>query len=483
MGRAYTIASGAFLAIGGFLFGFDSGIITSTIAQPHFVDYFESPNDDTEGGIVSSFQGGAILGTMINFVTGDKLGRKKTIFVGSVIAAIGCALQGGAVSMAMLIIGRFIAGVAVGMLTSTIPMYAGEISEPKYRGVLSGLLQWFLSWGFLVAQWLGYGCSFVDNQFQWRFPLAFQCLPALILMGGIWFLQESPRWLMERDRPDEALAALKKLHGDGTNDEYIELEFREIRDVIAADRATNEITWFSIFKKPSWRRRLLLGCGVQAFGPLSGINVINYYGPAIYKQLGIGTQESLMIIGISGALSIVYCTIGLWAVDRIGRVKPLIVSAAGCALALVANAAMSQHMSGAGQNQLRAMVAMNFVFSLFYTPTGIISWTYPAEIFPVDIRAKGNSLSTFTNWTINLVFAQISPKALTNIGFRYFYVFFVFGIIATLCYIFFFPETKGKTLEQMDELFGDQVIPHALEDPEAAAAAMEKGALERVERI
>lgn len=203
-----------------------------------------------------------------------------------------------------------------------------------------------------------------------RFPLAFQCLPALVLMGGIWFLQESPRWLMERDRPDEALAALKKLHGDGTNDEYIELEFREIRDVIAADRATNEITWFSIFKKPSWRRRLLLGCGVQAFGPLSGINVINYYGPAIYKQLGIGTQESLMIIGISGALSIVYCTIGLWAVDRIGRVKPLIVSAAGCALALVANAAMSQHMSGAGQNQLRAMVAMNFVFSLFYTPTG-----------------------------------------------------------------------------------------------------------------
>lgn len=237
-------------------------------------------------------------------------------------------------------------------------------------------------------------------------------------MSGIWFLQESPRWLMERDRPEEALAALKKLHGDGSNDEYIELEFREIRDVIAADRATTDITWASIFQKPSWRRRLLLGCGVQAFGPLSGINVINYYGPAIYKQLGIGTQESLMIIGISGALSIVYCTIGLWAVDRIGRVKPLIVSASGCALALVANAAMSQHMDSAGPNQLRAMVAMNFVFSLFYTPTGmpplfttkplplppltprrtgIISWTYPAEIFPVDIRAKGNSISTFTN--------------------------------------------------------------------------------------
>ena len=293
---------------------------------------------------------------------------------------------------------------------------------------------------------------------------------------------------MEKDRHEEALATLHKLHDDGTDatKEYVELEFREIRDVINADRTNNQITWSSIFRKPSWRRRLLLGCGVQAFGPLSGINVINYYGPRIYGILGISTQQSLMIIGISGALSIIYCTIGLWLLDRVGRVKPLIVSAGGCALALVVNAALSQHLEGAGENQLRAMVAMNFVFSLFYTPMGIISWVYPAEIFPVDIRAKGNSISTFTNWTLNLVFAQISPRALTNIGFKYFYVFFIFGIIAVLCYIFFYPETKGKTLEQMDELFGDQLVPHALQDPLAAelatgkAAAMEHHEVEHV---
>lgn len=172
--------------------------------------------------------------------------------------------------------------------------------------------------------------------------------------------------------------------------------------------------------------------------------------------------------------------------DRVGRVKPLIVGAGGCALALVVNAALSQHLNGAGPNQLRAMVAMNFVFSLFYMPMGIISWVYPAEIFPVDIQAKGNSISTFTNWTLNLVFAQISPRALTNIGFKYFYVFFIFGIIAVLCYIFFYPETKGKTLEQMDELFGDQLVPHALQDPMAAeiatgkASAMEHQEVEEV---
>jgi MFS family permease len=115
---------------------------------------------------VSAFQGGAILGTIINMFLGDRLGRKMTIFYGSCISIIGCALQAGAVDMAMLIVGRFIAGVAVGMLTATIPMYASELSEARYRGILSGLLQWMLSWGFLVAQWLGYGCSFIDSDFQ-----------------------------------------------------------------------------------------------------------------------------------------------------------------------------------------------------------------------------------------------------------------------------------------------------------------------------
>jgi hypothetical protein len=298
------------------------------------------------------------------------------------------------------------------------------------------------------------------------------------MLLGIWFLQESPRWLMEQDRHEEAMVVLKKLHDNaaGTNKEFVELEFREIRDVIEADRSMNKISWFSIFRKPSWRRRLILGCGVQAFGPLSGINVINYYGPRIYEFLGIDTQTSLMIIGISGAFSIVYCTIGLWALERVGRIKPLIVSAAGCAAALLVNAALSQHLDGASANQLRAMVAMNFLFSLFYTPTGIISWVYPAEIFPVDIRAKGNSIATFTNWTLNLVFAQISPVALTAIGFKY-YVFFALGVVATVCYALFYPETKGRTLEQMDELFGDQLVPHALHDPEGAAAAVGKTAV------
>jgi hypothetical protein len=206
--------------------------------------------------------------------------------------------------------------------------------------------------------------------------------------------------------------------------------------------------------------------------------VINYYGNVIYKILGITTGTSLMIVGIAGALSIIYCAAGLYLLDRVGRIKPLIFSAVGCGLALMINAVLSQYyvvgsdgLTSNG-NALRAMVAMNFVFSFFFTFTGIISWVYPAEIFPIEIRAKGNSISALTNWCLNLLFAQCAPIALANLGFRFFYFFFAFNFVAAVCYILFFPETKGKTLEQMDELFGDQLVPHALEDPLGAAAAM-----------
>lgn len=168
MGPSVPVFSAIFLAIGGFLFGYDSGIITSTIALDTFKDYFNDPNDTTVGGIVSAFQGGAIAGTIFNMLFANMLGRRWTIFVGAAVSVLGSSLQAGAVNMPMLIVGRFIGGVAVGQLTSTIPMYAGELSDVKHRGVLSGLLQWMLSWGFFVAQWLGYGCSANQTQFSCR---------------------------------------------------------------------------------------------------------------------------------------------------------------------------------------------------------------------------------------------------------------------------------------------------------------------------
>lgn len=251
---------------------------------------------------------------------------------------------------------------------------------------------------------------------------------------------------MEKERHEEARMALHALHYNGSNEEYLELEYREIHDTIVAEKQIAVRSWSGLVSKPAWRRRLALGMGIQAFGQFSGINVINYYGVSIYLLLGIDTRTSLMIIGISGSLSIVYCAFGLYFLERLGRIKPMVFSAVGCALTLLVNAVLSQYyVTGADSknpnpNALRAMVAMNLVFSFFFTFTGIITWVYPAEIFPVEIRARGNSISTLTNWCIGLVIGQISPLALSAVGFRYFYAFFVFNLCAAICYVLFFPE-------------------------------------------
>lgn len=201
-------------------------------------------------------------------------------------------------------------------------------------------------------------------------------------------------------------------------------------------------------------------------------------GPRIYESLGISTQTSLMIIGISGTLAVLYTTVGLAILDRVGRVKPIVIGALGCGFALLVSAVLSQSFPpgpDANQNALRAQVAMNFVINFFFVALGVISWVYPSEIFPTELRAKGNSATTFTNWATGLVFAQISPIALGQIGFKYFYVFFVFDMIAAGCFAAFYPETKGVTLEQMDAVFGGREVLQDLEEGDGKKIAKLEG--------
>lgn len=421
---------------------------------------------------MSSFTGGAIVGSLLLNLLSDRYGRRAAIFLGSILACVGCALQGGANTVATIIVGRAIAGLAVGLLSATIPNYCSEIAHPRFRALLAGLQQWSIGLGFVVAQWVGYASSLVAGPFSWRFPLSLQVLPATVLAAGIMFLPESPRYLAECGDTATALAVLKRLH---TDPELVDAEYARILELLGEERQLS-MGWLDMFRQPSLRKRLLLACGIQLFTQTSGVNVISYYGPRIYAILNFDTTRSLLIMGIAGALAQLYNTVCLAFVDKIKRRTLLIPSMLGMGAALCVNATLAEFFIARDQqtghhdgNALRASVAMNFVFSVFFTSLGCISWVFSSELFPTALRAKGTSLSTFTNWSANLIFAQCSPLALSKIGYRYFYVFMAFNWAAAATVYFFFPETRGYTLEAVNELFGDLHMRHVPELPEVAA--------------
>jgi sugar porter (SP) family MFS transporter len=483
MPKGIVIFCCIFAALGSFLFGYDSGIIASSIAVPDFVAHIGhgSLSDSATGGIVSAYTGGAIIGSIAVSFVADPFGRRMAIFVGSLFAALGGAMQGGANNIATMVVGRLFAGFAIGMLSATIPNYCSEVAPPSIRGLLGGTQQWMLGLGFVVAQWVGYGSSKTTGPFSWRFPLSLQVLPALVLAAGILFLPESPRWLLEKEDFTEAQSTLERLHlrRDRANFEFVAREFHEIRDAIIAEKEeTRAVSWKMMFTNPPYRKRLILACGIQAFTQTSGINVINYYGPRIYATLGFSVSTSLFIIGIYGAFAQLWNTVCLAVMDRVGRKKLLLPSMFGMGAALCVNATLAHYFdpdTSQNLNALRANVSMNFVFSVFFTSLGVISWVYPAEIMSTAIRARGTSLSTVTNWSLNLLFAQCSPLALSKMGYRYFYIFAALNWAAGVLIYLFYPETLGRTLEQLDELFGDKRVDHALQESESRLIVNDHG--------
>ncbi|KZV86359.1 general substrate transporter [Exidia glandulosa HHB12029] len=482
MGVAYNIFVAAFAAIGSFLFGYDSGIIGEVISPTflHFQSYFGNPSADLTGAIVSTFAGGCFFGAWAAGWLADHIGRKRTIMVGSLVACLGCALQTSAQNVAYLIAGRIIAGLAIGCLSMVVPLYQSEISPPHMRGFLTGMTQFMIAVGFLVAFWVGYGCQFLDSNAQWRVPLGIQIIPAALLFLGMFVLPYSPRWLIQKGRMEEAKHALQVLHGTDKNQDFIELEFAEMVEQIRYEQANFSHKVSDLWATRPMLRRTLTGIAVQVCTQLTGINVSSYFQPTLYKNLGYSGHTVLLLTGINGALGAVVLIFFITLViDRVGRKPPLIIGSIGMAACLAIEAAINKNYGQGSDNTAaqKAGVAFIILFGSFFFSTsfGPISWIYQSEIFPMRVRAVGTSVCTMANWASSVLISQVSPIGLQNIGWKYYIVFVVTNVMNMLIVIFFFPETKGKSLEEMDAVFGDQVIPHALETGNTRNVDTEKG--------
>ncbi|KAL2021611.1 hypothetical protein VTK56DRAFT_6964 [Thermocarpiscus australiensis] len=457
-----TFLASIFLGIGAFLYGYDSGIITPSLALGTFATYFGKPNAPLQGAIVSIYQAGAWLGSASVGITSDRLGRRKAIAFGCAWGVLGGALMAGAAHVAMLILGRLFIGYAVGTITGVAPVYGAEIAKTDERARITATNQMMTAWGFFVALWTGVGEGKWQDVNQWRLGFAIQGIPALVLGVGVLFIGESPRWLCLKGRYEEAEAAFRGWHYDGSNDDWCRTEFALMQTSIAEElQAQHRLGWADLVRTPPFRRRLFVGSFVWAAAMLSGISFVQYFQTAIYATLRFDQDQQLLVSGLYGCVAPVACILSLFFVDRIGRRTILITSSALLSISyliITILAALYPARPGLPTNEAaqKGLIACIFFVSANYSALlGPMSWIIPPEVFTTELRAKANAVVQVIHYSISLVITQCSPIALERVGWKYYILFVLTNALCTIVFAFAYPETRGKSLEQIDEIFGD----------------------------
>ncbi|TKA81598.1 hypothetical protein B0A55_03548 [Friedmanniomyces simplex] len=445
----YQFLVGCFAAIGSFLFGYDLGVIAEVVASDSFKTLFLQNNGDTRSGtVVALFTGGCFCGAFLASYS-DPLGRRGTILMACCIFVVGGIIQTAGVVIAMLYVGRLIAGLGVGFLTMIIPIYQAELSHRKIRGKITSLQQLFNAIGQIFATWIG----------EWRIPLACQIVPALFLGGLIFLFPESPRWLCDHDRAEEGLRTLAKLHAHGdVNDPYVIAEYELIQSQIAEEHSQKKIGYVDLFKGWPNLRRTILVMAIQASCQMTGVSAIQYFSPQIFAQIGISTGESLLFQGVTAIFAFLGTAVCILTIDSVGR-RPLEIY--GClflCITFIINAAIIKVFPATAPSTGAhwAFVVLTWLFNfVFFWTSGPLSWSIPAELFGTAMRLKGVSWGAMTSFAFNTMIGQVTPIAVSSIGWKYYIVFIVCNLENSIFFWAFLPETKGLNLEDMNELFRD----------------------------
>ncbi|KAI0788413.1 general substrate transporter [Fomes fomentarius] len=475
MGKGYSaaIASnpyivGSFACIGGGLFGLDISSMSGVLSNESYKNYFNHPNSNAQGAIVASMPAGSFVGALAVSKLADLIGRKWTIIIAGWIWVVGSILQAAAQNRGMLVVGRIISGISVGIASAIVPLYQSEITEPRIRGRLVSLQQWSITWGILIQYFIQFGCSYIDGVASFRIPWALQMIPAIILSVGMLLFPESPRWLIDNDRESEALEILSDLHGGGDpNHELVQLEFHEIKEQVRFERTEGAKSYMDLFR-PGIFRRVTLGASLQMWSQLSGMNIMMYYIVYVFQGAGLsGRRGNLIASSVQYILNVALTIPAIIYIDRWGR-RPMLLAGTllmGFWLYLVGGLQGGFGEWGivdgdrvwliTGHDGItKAVIVFSYFFVCSFAITmGPVSWTYPAEIFPMRVRAKAVSTSTSANWVFNFALAWAVPPGLATIAWKTYFIFGTFNFAAFIHIFFMFPETAGRTLEEIEEVF------------------------------
>ncbi|MCJ1330347.1 MFS sugar transporter [Thelotrema lepadinum] len=421
---------------------------------------------------------GSFLGALCSSFLADKYSRKTAIQVASIFWIVGSALQAAADGIPILVIGRFVAGICVGIASSIVPVYQAEIAPKEIRGRVVSLQQWAITWGILIQYFIQVGASFTgggpDNPEQgsaaFRIPWGVQIVPGAILFVGMTFFPKSPRWLATKDRWEEAIMVLANLHGNGdVNHPKVLAEYQEIEEALRFEREEAKSD-FKALMEPRIFKRVILGMSIQMWSQLSGMNVMMYY--IVYIMETTGTGSPVLQASIQYVLNVLLTLPAILYLDKWGRRPSLLLGSFGMmSLLLIVGAlealygepyytskgplsALSWKLQDGHDDAGKAIIALSYLFVCTFAVTwGPTSWTYPSEIFPTQVRAKAVSLATASNWLWNCALAFAVPPLLWYINWRMYVVFAAFNGAAFVHMFLTAPETKGKTLEEMNDVF------------------------------
>lgn len=477
--KAYTLT--AIASFGGMLFGWDTGLIGGVLTMDAFQHSFNLDKDsgdfkNLQGNIVSVLQAGCFFGALASFYISDTFGRKWALIIADVIFIIGSLVQtlifGG--NLAQLYVGRVIGGFGVGLISAVVPTYIGENAPKEIRGRCIGCMQLFNVTGICLAFFVNYGINLDitsdTDEAKWRIPFALQMLPGAILLAGMLFMNESPRWLVEKNRITDAAKALATVRGKPVDDPDVVQELDEIiQDFNGHEKMPlmAQIRAAGSSKKMFYRTSF--GIILMFWQQWTGTNSINYYAPQIFKSIGlVGTSSGLFATGVYGIVKIVVTAVGLMAfTEQLGRKWSLIIGSMGQAFAFFyigINSAVHPPNGELDGNAIFAIISV-YLFVVFYSfgwgPTPFI---LSSECSPNHVRSLVMAASLMTQWLFNFVIAKLTPIMLADITYGTFLLFGSLCIVMGIWTVFCVPETKGVPLESIGELFEGNIIRGCLQD-------------------
>lgn len=420
------------VALGGFLFGFDTAVISGVEKS---IQMLFNLTPFWHGFTISSALIGTLLGALFGGSPADKYGRKPVLYAIALlftISAVGSAL---ADSLFYFIVYRFIGGIAVGASSVVAPMYISEISPAQMRGRMTAMFQFNVIFGILMAYVSNYALRDIDGQ-NWRWMLMVGAVPSVIYLILLFFVRESPHFLLMKNKEKEASEVLSLV-----SDENIGNRILEIKESVGRKK---ENLFSGAFRKP-----IAIAFLVAMFNQFSGINAILYFAPRIFELSGLSTSDSFWQTVVIGATNATFTILGLFIIDKVGRKKLLIVGSFGMAvcLLLIAKIFYSNQFEGHELLYLLILYIMFFAFS-----TGAVIWVLISEVFPGNVRGQGQSLGSFTHWFFAALITFLFPAVVEKTAYGSAMAFAFFGVMMFLQVVTvwkYFPETKGKTLEEL----------------------------------